>query len=157
MPPEVRADGGAGLIISFFDPQLDLADAFSCSMAFSLNFQSPQTVSFYVEAQRISDKLGLLQAPAYPEMCAGLYKRSLSRTSPYLAYTASLSTYSSNVTDLCGDSSNCHNQAFIQFKSSTVNSLTSVHGITKLEIVLNAGAIVGAVQFFTWFLGIFGE
>jgi hypothetical protein len=147
--------GGLPLSIYFFDPRVDFADAYYCGMTYGLSFQSPQASAFYVEAQRISDKLGLLRAPVDTEMCAGLYKRSLSRTSPYLAYTASLSTYSTNITVLCEDSQNCYNPASILFKSSMVNSLTSVHGITKLGILLNAGAVVGAVQFFAWFLGIF--
>jgi hypothetical protein len=51
----------------------------------------------------------------------------------------------------------CNSEFRFLFNSYVINTMESIPGIQKGEIWMNAGAIVGAVQFFVWFLTIFNS
>lgn len=51
----------------------------------------------------------------------------------------------------------CESQVVIGYSTQMVQRVTSSPGLSKLDIWLNAGAIVGGVQFFVWFLGTFAQ
>lgn len=49
-------------------------------------------------------------------------------------------------------SAQCPLQINLNYGSQFVLTRTSAHSVSKLEIWLNIGAIVGAIQFFAWFI-----
>ena len=99
--------------------------------------------------------------PPATEKCVAMYKEALSQeAAPYMAFGFSISTEASGASDSGNDSSVCVKDACVStatfgYASNVVHTLESRHGIDRLTIWLNCGAIVGAVQFFAWFLGIF--
>ena len=59
--------------------------------------------------------------------------------------------------DLCDSSANsdatCTSQALLRYGTRVVRAMESKRGMGKVDILVNEGAIVGAIQFFAWILG----
>ena len=111
-----------------------------------------------MSVQRITDDIGIFEPPT--QDCTRFYRKTLSVSgSPYRSY--SLNTFNEVNYDAstCASekdgSGSCTSTVSLIIGSKIVNTIESTHGIDGLTIWLNAGAIVGGVQFFAWFLGIF--
>lgn len=110
-------------------------------------------------AERILDTLEMIHGPQFPARCAAFYKNSLSLPGlPYMSFGFSISTEkvvtNISTSKLCS-SDICVAEMELSYASHTVRTMESTPGIDKPTIWLNCSAIVGAVQFFAWFLGIF--
>lgn len=145
-----------------FDSRHGFNESFSCDLTSSTLFQVLAENFCTLTASLITDTLGLIKPSAgQPDICRGLYQSAFSLENPqYTSYAPSAVIQSDQVTlsdcDTVTDPTNtCEVGIEIQFGSLAVNSMESIPGINQLDIWLNAGAIVGAVQFFAWFLGIF--
>jgi hypothetical protein len=147
------------IFAAIYDPRIDLANALDCGLVALTEIPALASNTFTVIAQKTVDTLGMIPAPETPEICAGFYASTLSKDDePYLSYSFHLSTMVLSNISLC-DSSNspttsCVSQAIIRFGSHVVNEIESKHSIEKTDILINEGAIVGAIQFFAWFFGI---
>ena len=113
--------------------------------------------SFTLTLEHITDSRGLLGA----EM--GIFPFSdllIDPTSPFHLYeytTTAVPDPSGVQCDISKTTPDiCLESVSITFDSQLVRSTTSVPGISQLDIWLNAGAIVGGVQFFAWLLGLPG-
>lgn len=148
---------GNALNVAFFDPRYNLTDQLACGLVQFTNVQPVSNNNFYVTAEQITDKLGLISAPTSPQQCKQFFRNTLSQEdSPYLSYSASLSPVSNQDVSTCDSNDDtCQAVVTLNYPSNIVGTIASTHSIDRLTIWLNAGAIVGGVQFFTWFLGIF--
>jgi hypothetical protein len=148
---------GNALNLAFFDPRYNLTNQLACGLVQLINVQPVSSNIFYVTAEQITDTLGMINAPTSPKQCKEFFSNTLSRDdSQYLSYSASLSPVSNQDVSTCDSSGQvCQAVATLNYPSNIVNTIASTHSIDQLTIWLNAGAIVGGVQFFAWFLGIF--
>jgi hypothetical protein len=101
----------------------------------------------------------MITAPETPETCAKFFASTLSKEDePYLSYSFHLSTMALSDISLCDTNNSatasCVSQAIIRFGSHAVNEIESKHSMEKTDILINEGAIVGAIQFFAWFFAI---
>lgn len=142
------------LQVAIFDPRINLTDAVNCGLVQLVQVPHAATNIFYITAEQITDTLGMIVPPP-TEGCAALYKEALSQeASPYMSFAVSISSEYGGNSSVC-KSDACVSTAVFSYASHVVHTMTSKHGIDQLTIWLNCGAIVGAVQFFAWFLGIF--
>lgn len=140
--------------VAFFDPRINLTDAVACGLVQMVQVPHAATNIFYITAERITDTLGMIVPPA-TERCTALYKEALSQeASPYMSFGFSLSSEYGGNSSVC-KSDACVSTAMFSYASHVVHTMVSKHGIDQLTIWLNCSAIVGAVQFFAWFFGIF--
>ena len=121
-------------------------------------------VSLRVEG--VADTFGLAAPWGGDPECSSVLQPLMSDPDdPLLWYTvldrtSSPSLTNSEASSLCDYTSNgtdqsCLTSVRFTFGNIILSTSTSEPGISKLEIFLNLGAIVGAVQFFVWFLTIF--
>ena len=110
-----------------------------------------------------TDTLGLIKVPALKAAnqisCADFYKKAFALDPPYTSYAQTTFTGGEYVLSECdtasGPSNQCPQTISFEFGSLAASTLESVPGNEQLDVWLNAGAIIGAIQFFDWFLGIF--
>jgi hypothetical protein len=107
-----------------------------------------------------TDTLGLIKPPNAYGLSGDFYKRAFALDPPYTTYyTQATSIVTGPSAQLCNSTTGpyigCPTVMTFKFGSLAASTMTSIPGNEKLDIWLNAGAIVGAVQFFAWFLGIF--
>jgi hypothetical protein len=149
--------------VYFFDPRLDFDESRQCDLSTATAIKILSSNSFTLTAMLTTDTLGLIKAPALKaanqSSCADFYRKAFALDPPYTSYAHITSTGGGYVLSDCdtasGPSNKCSQMISFQFGSLAASTLESVPGIDQLDIWLNAGAIVGAVQFFAWFLGIF--
>jgi len=148
---------GNALNLAFFDPRYSLTDQLACGLVQPINVQPVSSNIFYMAAEQVTDTLGLISAPTLPEQCKEFFRNTLSQEdSQYLSYSVNLSPVSNQDVSTCDSNDEpCQAVATINYPSNIVGTIASTHSIDQLTIWLNAGAIVGGVQFFAWFLGIF--
>ena len=86
----------------------------------------------------------------------GCRKLLSNETDPLLLYTASVSVDPFDMTGFCHNINASYRQCSVSLSfligSNLMRTTESRPGVTHLEIFINAGAIVGGVQFFTWLL-----
>ena len=143
---------------SLFDPRLPDA----CQPSYLLQNPPLFAVSTTsLQYQEIRNPLGLTSIGSLGSSCSG--STTVTRT-PFYIYSGSLATSIDPDWGNC-DVANTHlpfpsascprTGLFFNIASGIVNTYTSVRVISKLDIWLNLGAIVGGVQFFFWFFTIF--
>lgn len=98
-----------------------------------------------------------MRTPDLNQSCADYFTRALANPRPpYTLYSPSVSSthYTTNTCDVSiyPDGEECYTLMAVHFATNFVQTTQTVHGISKLDIWLNIGAIVGAVQFFAYFL-----
>lgn len=142
----------------FFDDRLNPHQIDVCNFASMPLISAPAQYSITTTAMRVLDKHNLTNwAAGRPACNRTVYDIFYNRSKPLSLY--SLSVDSSTVYTDCeaqdadGDGTNkCQFFAEFSLGSQLVQSSHSAPGATKLSIVVNAGAIVGGVQFLMWFL-----
>lgn len=139
---------------AFFDPRIDLDTLWNCEIVAFSEINPSAEYSVTLSTNHLTDEYGLIKRPDPSSECAVKTTPFFSDpASPYVSYTMTALT---SVTP-ADTSSNAEKPFGLIFRFAThiVPSTTSEPGITKLDIVLNAGALVGGIQFFAWFLTIF--
>jgi hypothetical protein len=114
------------------------------------------------EIRRTSDKLDMIKPQDDTPECKALTKLVYALPGGYKRYRYRLSSSGTAFGYVCDRSSPqysqfCTSQVVIRFGSFVASSMTSVHGISKTEILLDISAILGAVSYITWFLTIFDQ
>jgi hypothetical protein len=153
MQGDQQAAGVECVQMSFNDPRLDPQNYFSYLDVPLLDYN---IVPLGVEG--IKDAYGLFTLPSQSAMQV---KKLLSDSDNFLnLYSPTVIPV--NTANACrtGNEStiiHCNSEFRFLFNSYVINTMESMPGISKLGIWMNAGAIVGAVQFFGWFLTIFNS
>lgn len=111
-------------------------------------------------AEYITDTLSKVKPSTDDDDCETFFTNTLSKTNPpYTAYNfqlASMATLDLSPCDTSSDpNASCISQVLLRYGSRAVSSISSKHGVDATEMLTDAAAIAGAVQFFMWFLSIF--
>jgi hypothetical protein len=139
---------------TFYDPRGQYGQY---SMGTTQSIVLPIQTYFSLEVMTISDVYGLVGQTCSSESCRQGYADVLSDPAhPYHLYSPIVTTtpLTNPSCDVATDPNAqlCAGNIYMQIASNVVQTMESVPDIAKLDIWLNAGAIVGAVQFFAWFL-----
>ena len=110
---------------------------------------------------QMQDQADMFELPSRNKEC-GAARKALFPTpqSVYNSWSWSFSTSQSPNHTYCdrvksGLNSYCRSSMVLSYESQLIQSVRSRPGTTRLEIWLNAGSIIGGVQFFFWFLTMF--
>lgn len=113
---------------------------------------------------QITDTHRMIRPSAYyPDTCGDTYDYLLSNNvSPFTFFDSSLSQSSESVQDYeqecdiaTDPDARCRSSITFVYGSQFVSRQRSMPGKSKQEIWIDCGAIVGAIQFFQWFLIVF--
>lgn len=123
----------------------------------------PVFATTYVDLQltETQDPWELLHDPTRPVVCAEAHSKLVAKsTDPYRSWSWALNAMSLTDVNTCdvathGDGAICRTTAAISYSTKMKISASSGPGISVLDIWINAGSIVGGVQFFFWFLTLF--
>lgn len=108
----------------------------------------------------IIDQLQTIHAPTTAaKYCTRLYRGLMAQTEPPFAfYEPRLTGNMANVRDYTQDcdiarnpNASCATSVALEYGTQFVLSRMTQRGTTTLNIWTNAGALVGAIQFFAWF------
>ena len=146
--------------VYLFDSRLDFEESRLCDLTTSTAVGLADGNTFLLTASLTTDTLGLIEAPttrAADHTCASFYRTAFALDPPYTSYAQSVQD---NYIEVQGDIPHMLTTIYsvvisFRFASLSASTMESVPGIDQLDIWLNAGAIVGAVQFLACFLGIF--
>jgi hypothetical protein len=139
--------------------------AFDCRILGWTELPALGSNTFAIEAVRTSDKLGIIQkALDLNTTCQKFVSWVYSLDNPpYTTYRMALSSSGTSYGNICdigptGEvNQSCISQVIVRYNSFMVSTVESAPGITKVDILINQQAIVGAVAFFGWFLIIFQD
>lgn len=133
----------------------------TCSFASSPLIPGPAEYAITTSLSHIQDTWGLTDWTAGEQSCAeDTHDLFVNKSQPLALYSVSVdsSRVYSNCTSQNADGVGlCEFYAELSFASQLIQSTKSVPGTTKLEIILNASAIVGGIQFLMWFLEKLGD
>ncbi len=142
----------------FFDSRMDLDTLWTCGLVGQPQVPASAQYAIALTASYTTDKYNLITRPGQSSACVSASKALFdNEQSPYISYSASFdsSQVNTDCPTLNGTVAQCVFSAIISYSTQMVQTTVSVPGISKLNIVLNAGALVGGVQFFAWFLAMF--
>jgi len=137
-----------------------LAKAVHCGLIAFTEMPAMGSTTFTMSATNITDTLGMISPPTNEIVCQNYYREVLSyENPPYTAYTfhmASMPVTDLSVCDISVNPGNkCLSQVILRYGTRAVSSMESKPGIEKQQILIDEGAIVGAIQFFMWFLSLY--
>jgi hypothetical protein len=147
------------MVPAFFDPRMSLDTLSDCGLVSLPIVPGSAEYSMSLTASYTTDTYNLITRPGQSNPCVTASEALFDNDEfPYISY--SLSVVSSRINTGCellenGTITSCVFSAIINYGTQTVQTTTSTPGISKLNIVVNAGALVGGVQFLTWFLTMF--
>lgn len=145
-----------------FDPRLQIDDILRCGIQQQKVVNTFAQVYFSITASRMSDTFNTITAPnEFQSNCTQTFRNLVSDpVSPFTMYdmalTGSVSTTNGSYVQDCdvaiNPSARCLSEVSLNYGSQVISNRRTGPSIEKLDIWLNAGAVVGAVQFLTWFL-----
>jgi hypothetical protein len=144
-----------------FDSRLSVTEILDCGIQpwYLINAYSISSLS--VTVMHITDTLQTVTAPAEaPQYCSGVFQDKLAQTRPKFAVyeiattanSPSVTSYAEHCNVLTNSSAKCPLTININYGNQFVLDRETSHGISELDIWLNIGAIVGAIQFVAWFM-----
>lgn len=143
-----------------YDPQVNLSTALHCGLVAFTEMPAMGLHTFTFTAETLIDELSIVKPPEDDSDCEIFYKKTLSlQNPPYTFYSYHLASLP--IADLrpCDTNAStdawCTSQVLLQYGSYVVSGMETKHKMEKIDILILEGAIVGAIQFFMWFLGIF--
>jgi hypothetical protein len=141
--------------VAVYDARYNLSDSLACGLTNMISVSPVASYIYFMTASQTTDAMGLIQAPSSPKQCPEFYKAALSSPrADYLSYTINPVLTSNVNANTCSQEGNTIQVgAILTYPSSILNKISSQPSINQLSIWLNAGAIVGGVQFFAWFFG----
>lgn len=142
-----------------FDPRMSITDMAQCGLVPWQRIEPFAWTSISITVMHITDTLKHVKAPSgYPARCTALYQDLLSVTNPPFAFYEMSSTSSipiDNWSTTCDvatrSNATCTNTVWLKYGNQFVLTRKTMREISILDIWVNTGAIVGAVQFFAWF------
>lgn len=148
---------------AFFDSKMSLYTVRDCGLTGLPTRPSVASYAVSLRAAYTTDSYGLISGTKTTTTCEEQSEVLLSDTIfPYVSYTSDLDTSIVEAWDNCdeqqigeGTAYACAFNMTMRYETQMIQSMTSVPGISKLDILLNAGSIVGGIQFFAWFLAMF--
>lgn len=151
-----------------YDPTIDLNKTVGCGLLKIATLPVFATNYVSMELTKTEDKYDLLNLGANKSRngqdCSGLRQAIFGSggDKQYLQWNYGTSAMPrTNLTDcdikVWGDEAGCPMQVGLSYSSQIVTKALTQPGIDKLTIWLNAGAVVGGVQFFFWFFTIFAQ
>ncbi|KAI1623189.1 hypothetical protein EDD37DRAFT_610501 [Exophiala viscosa] len=148
------------IFAAIYDPRIDLATALHCGLVAFTEIPAMGTNTITLSAQHVTDDLGIVKPPDDKTTCSKIYTSALTmKNPPYTSYSFKLGSMPTSNLSTCDTKLNsnafCISQVLLRYGSRVVSRMESVPGIAKTDILIAEGAIVGAVQFFMWFFGIF--
>jgi hypothetical protein len=145
------------LFTALFNPRIDLGLS-----GFVALTEVPALASntFIGTVATILDTLQFTSPTKNQPICKDFYARTLNMTDPpYMSYAYHLGFMPISDPTLCdthlNTSASCVSQMILRYDNHGLNMMESKHGKEKTDILIFMGAIVGAIQFFALFLGIF--
>lgn len=112
---------------------------------------------------RTFDVHGKIDTTRLSDTCGGLASKLYSQKDPaYSTYKFDISSSGAANETLCdvgkkGQAKPCISQLLLRYQTFSVTSLRSIPGVEKKDILINEGAIVGAVAFFLMFFAFFAD
>jgi hypothetical protein len=148
------------LFAALFDPRVDLGSALDCGLVALTEIPALASNTFTITANYISDTLQMVHSSGDQTACKEFYAKTLAlKEPPYTSYAfhlGSMTTLAPNTCDTAiAATASCVSQVILRFGTHIVSKMESRHGMDKIDILLFEGAVVGAIQFFAWFIGIF--
>jgi len=152
------------IVFMAYDHRLSLREAMLCSVVQSYVVSAFASNTFTLSVSRISDRQQKMSPPEHLDsLCDHVYQDLLPTADPPMAtFELALSssvTSAPNFAEDCdiiaNSSASCRNTVQFIYGTQFVNMQTSVPGKSKQDIWIDCGAIVGAVQFFAWFMYVF--
>jgi hypothetical protein len=148
------------LFAAIYDSRIPLDIAIDCGLVGLTEIPALGSNSFTILASRTTDRLGMMEPPPEPAGCMKLYTDTFTMSGPpYTSYDFHLSSTGVHDPSSCdadiSANNTCFSQAIIRYGTHSVTTRESAPGIEKIQILTDEGAIVGAVQFFLYFLGVF--
>jgi hypothetical protein len=143
-----------------YDPRIDLVQALRCGLVAFTEIPAMGSNTFTITAESITDALNQVKPSDDDTLCQSFYKDTLTMDDPpYISYSFHLASMPTSDLSVCdthiSSDAYCISQVLLRYGSRVVSSMESRHGIEKIDILIFEGAIVGAIQFFMWFLSIF--
>lgn len=144
-----------------FDSRLSVTEMLDCGIQSWYLINSYSISSLSVSVMHITDTLrNVTAATDAPEYCSGVFKDKLAQKQPKFAIyemttsatSPSTTSYADDCNILTNSSASCPLVLKINYANQFVLDRETSHGISELDIWLNLGAIVGAIQFVAWFL-----
>ena len=144
-----------------YDPRLTLEEAMYCNIVQPSTPLAFESVTYLMSVSQISDRRGKMQLPdPYDPICERVYTDLLPNADPPLTiFDLSLMSSAPTTSDIAGNcdianapNASCLSVVSFSYGSQFVTNQRSVPGKSKQGIWIDCAAIVGAVQFFAWFL-----
>jgi hypothetical protein len=141
-----------------FDPRISLEKALSCGLVALTEIPALASNTFAITAESTLDTPGVIQPSSAQSGCRDFYTQTFAMNNPpYTSYSFNLGSMPLSNPKLCDSSVNpdaiCTSQALLRYGTRVVRAMESKRGMGKVDILVNEGAIVGAIQFFAWILG----
>ena len=141
------------------DSRINYDEVLHCNQLISSQFAPVAAdLSVTFDAEQIVDSYGFIDIPNTNALdCASIFQTLLAdRTKPLSTYTASIipsPLITTGNCDVINDTQQqCQVSMILQLGSRILRTTETVPGISRLDIWLELGAIVGAVQFVAWIL-----
>jgi hypothetical protein len=143
---------------TLFDSRVDLSEALRCGLIALTEIPALASNTFTITAESTHDILGVIQPSNAQPGCREFYAQTLAmKNPPYTSYSFNLGSMPLSDSNLCDSSANsdavCTSQALLRYATRMIRTMESKRGMGKVDILVNEGAIVEAIQFFAWILG----
>ncbi|KPI45040.1 uncharacterized protein AB675_2625 [Cyphellophora attinorum] len=151
------------MILSAFDPRLSLAEVALCSIVQTSLVNAFAQNNFQMTVSQLKDPRSKMVRPTVMDpICERAYHLLETANPPIANYDLRLTssqTTNGNFSEECvigqTPDQTCMGGFSLVYSSQFVTTQISVPGKSKQDIWIDCGAIVGAVQFFAWFLFVF--
>lgn len=146
-----------------FDPRLSVREIILCATVPAYTINAFAQTTFAMSVSQISDpRLKMVRPRNRDPICGNVYDMLSYADPPISMFDLTLSSsvqVLNNFTEECNVDGDvgplCLGGVLYTYGSQTITTQISVPGKSKQDIWIDCGAIVGAIQFFAWFLLVF--
>lgn len=148
-----------GVVI--YDPDItNLSQALECGLLSSPSLYAFGTNRVNMHLTQMQDRADMFTVPSRKDSCKGARTAVFPKPETvYSAWSWTTNSRASSNTGYCDIAKNftgpCMCTTVLSYDSQMMQSIKSNPGTSRLNVWLNAGSIIGGVQFFFWFLTIF--
>ncbi|KAK5193369.1 hypothetical protein LTR99_006921 [Exophiala xenobiotica] len=147
------------IFVAIYDPRMNLSRAVSCGLVTFARVPALASNLFTLSASTMSDPRKYVSSAVDDHDCQKFYTDTLClQHPPYTTYSFGLGSTMISNQSYCDrhtypSNASCMTEAILRYDTKIVTSMTTEPGISRTTILLNEGAVVGAVQFFMFFIG----